>query len=115
MWPEILELPHLVQQHRMAEMQIGRGRIEARLDPQRPAELEARLELLALDDLVGTAADQIERVLQSRTWRFLADGGRGRRSGLAAIEASYRPPRTGGAVNYWLTARITQTRAAIGN
>ena len=32
---EALELAHLVDEHRVAEMQIGRGRIESRLDPQR--------------------------------------------------------------------------------
>ena len=35
--PEILELPHLVDEHGVPEMQIGRGRIESRLDPQRLA------------------------------------------------------------------------------
>ena len=34
---EGLELPHLVDEHRVAEMQIGRGRIEPRLDAQRLA------------------------------------------------------------------------------
>ena len=34
---EALELAHLVDQHGVAEMQIGRGRIETRLDAQRLA------------------------------------------------------------------------------
>ena len=34
---EVLELPHLVDEHGVAEMQVGRGRIEARLDAQRLA------------------------------------------------------------------------------
>jgi hypothetical protein len=62
--PEILELPHLVEQHGVAEVEVGRGRVEARLHAERPAELEPGQELVALDDLVGAAADQIERVLQ---------------------------------------------------
>jgi hypothetical protein len=33
---EILEVAQLVDQHGVAEMQIRRGRVEARLDPQRP-------------------------------------------------------------------------------
>ncbi len=33
--PELLELPHLVEQHGVAEMQIRRGGIETRLDMQR--------------------------------------------------------------------------------
>ncbi len=33
--PELLELPHLVNQHGVPEMQVGCGRIETRLDPQR--------------------------------------------------------------------------------
>ena len=38
---ELLELPHLVEQHGVPEMQVGRGRVEARLDVQRlaPAQL----------------------------------------------------------------------------
>ena len=37
---ELLELAHLVQQHRVPEMQVGRGRIEARLHAQRRAALQ---------------------------------------------------------------------------
>ena len=57
---EILELPHLVEQHGVADVQIGRGRIEAGLDAQRTAELEPRLELLGLEDFLGAAADGFE-------------------------------------------------------
>ena len=35
---QVLELAHLVEQHGVAQMQVGRGRIEAGLDAQRPAE-----------------------------------------------------------------------------
>jgi hypothetical protein len=55
---EVLELAHLVQQHRMAQVQVGRGGVEAGLDPQRAAFLQARTQILELEDLVGTAADQ---------------------------------------------------------
>ena len=60
---EILELAHLVEQHGMAEVQIRRGRIEAGLDAQRPAQPEARLQILTLDDFIGAATDQVERVV----------------------------------------------------
>ena len=38
--PELLELAHLVEQHRVPEVQVGRRRIEARLHLQRRAALE---------------------------------------------------------------------------
>src|SRR3546814_7107899 len=52
---EVLELPHLVEQHGVADVQVRRGRVEAGLDPQRPARLQPCFELLALENLVGTA------------------------------------------------------------
>jgi hypothetical protein len=61
--PEVLELPHLVEQHGMAQVQVGRGRVETGLDPQRPAGLEPGLQFLALEDLVGSAADQFQGVV----------------------------------------------------
>jgi hypothetical protein len=57
-WPEVLELPHFVEQHRMAQMQVRRRGIEARLDAQGATELEPGLELITLQDLVRTAGDQ---------------------------------------------------------
>ena len=60
---QLLELPHLVEQHGMAEVQVRRGRIEARLDAQRAAELQAGLQLVALEDLVGAATDEVEGLL----------------------------------------------------
>ena len=92
---EVLELPHLVEQHRVAEMQIRRGRIESGLDPQRAAELEARLELLALDDLVGAAADESERGLQIGHWISLLDGSRGRDGRTGPIECAGSAVRNG--------------------
>ncbi len=55
--PQILELAHLVQQHGMAQMQIGRGRIEARLHAQRPAKFQSRLQFFEFDDFLGAARD----------------------------------------------------------
>ncbi len=55
---EVLELTHLVQQHRVAQVQVRRGGVEAGLDAQRAAFLQARAQILELEDLVGTAADQ---------------------------------------------------------
>jgi len=39
--PQVLELPHLVKKHRVADMQVGRGRVETGLDPQRAALAQA--------------------------------------------------------------------------
>ena len=55
---KVLELAHLVQQHCVAQVQVGRSGVEAGLDPQRAAFLQARAQILELEDLVGTAADQ---------------------------------------------------------
>ena len=45
MMSEILKMFQLVDQDRMAEMQIRRRRIESRLDAQGPAFFEARVNL----------------------------------------------------------------------
>ena len=74
--PQVLELPHLVEQHGMAQVQVRRGRVETGLDAQRAAELEPGFQLLALEDFVGAAADQVERAcsvdrtrkMNSREW-----------------------------------------------
>src|SRR5690606_13837754 len=57
---EVLELAHLVQQHRVAQVQVGGGRVEPGLDPQRAPQLEPGLQLLALEDLVGAAGEQLQ-------------------------------------------------------
>jgi hypothetical protein len=72
---QILELAHLVEQHRVAEMQVRRGRIEAGLDPQRAAELEPREQIFALDDFFGAATNHVEclvDVVHSHLWICLA-------------------------------------------
>ena len=62
---QVLELPHLVEQHGVADVQVRRGRVEAGLDAQRAARLAGgRVQFLALEDLVGAAADQFKGVLQ---------------------------------------------------
>ena len=43
---EVLQLTHLVQDNRVANMNIGRGRIQAKLDAQRLAARGAASELL---------------------------------------------------------------------
>lgn len=45
-------------------MQVRRGRVEARLDAQRPPKLQAGLQIFILDDFLGAATDQVQRFLQ---------------------------------------------------
>jgi hypothetical protein len=47
----VLELAHLVQKYRMAEVQVGRCGIKAGLDHERAAELETRVQLIAFEDV----------------------------------------------------------------
>jgi hypothetical protein len=68
---QILKLAHFVEQNRVAKMQIRRGRIEAGLDSQRPAELEPHEQIFALDDFFGTATYHVEcfvDVVHSYLW-----------------------------------------------
>ncbi len=53
--PEILKLPHLVEQHGVPEMQVWCGGVKARFDAQRTPGGEASREILAFDDLFRTA------------------------------------------------------------
>ena len=48
---QILELAHLAQRHRVAEMQIGAGGIHAKLDVERLAPLELLQKLLLGNDV----------------------------------------------------------------
>ena len=57
---ELLKLPQLVDQHRVAEMQIRRGRIETGLDPQRTAGFELLDEFGFDDQLVAAALDDFQ-------------------------------------------------------
>jgi len=56
--PELLELAHLVDEHRVPKMQIGRSRIEPRLDAQRLAALEL-LDQFGFDEQLGGAASDL--------------------------------------------------------
>ncbi len=47
----VLEVLHLAEEHGVAQVQVGRGGIEADLDFQRPADADARLELFLADEL----------------------------------------------------------------
>ena len=55
---EVLEVPHLVQQDRMTQVQVRGGGVETGLHPQGAPQLQARLEFFGLDDFVGATADQ---------------------------------------------------------
>jgi len=55
--PELLELAHLVDEHRVSEMQVGRRRIEARLDTQRLATRELAGELRLDQQFLCTAGN----------------------------------------------------------
>jgi hypothetical protein len=57
-------LAHLVQQDRVAQVQVRRGRIETGLDPQRTAAFQALGQLLPLDDLVGATRNGGQRQLK---------------------------------------------------
>ena len=70
---QLLELAHLVEQHRVAQVQIGRSRVEARLDAQRAAAREPLGHLLLDQQLVAAALDHCEAVLHMRA----AAGGSG--------------------------------------
>ena len=75
---ELLEVAHLAQEHGVAEVEVGRGRIEAGLDHQRLAgrsrALELGAELVLLDQVDGAAAQQRELLLDGGK---LAGMGRG--------------------------------------
>ena len=62
--PQVLELPHLLQQDGVAEVQVGTRGVEARLDAQRaPARarlLEPLLELRAHVEVDDTALEERE-------------------------------------------------------
>ena len=43
-WPALLELAQLLEHDGVAEVDVGRGRVDPELDPQRPARRELLLE-----------------------------------------------------------------------
>jgi len=66
--PQVLELAHLVQHDRVAQVQVGRGRVEAELDPQWHAVASDRASL-ASQSASGNSSSQprSEVVIASRT------------------------------------------------
>ncbi len=71
--PEVLELPHLLHQHGVAEVQIGARRVEAGLDPERPPGAEALLELGADVEVDDTAAEDLDLAFGGEHARGLSD------------------------------------------
>ena len=65
---QILQLAHLIQQHRMPQMQIGRGRIEARFDAQRACLRQLFDQLGFYEQLIGSALDDSQSCL---LWCFV--------------------------------------------
>ena len=61
---EPLKLAHLVEQHGVSEVEIGRGGIESGLDPQHFPSLEPGHEILLHENLVHAVADDRERVVE---------------------------------------------------
>ena len=57
---EFLEMPQLVDQHRVTEMKVGRGRVEARLHAQGAAALEAFDQLDLEQERIGATFDQLD-------------------------------------------------------
>ena len=53
--PEILELAHLVHQHRVTQMQVRGGRVETDLDSKRPTLGQTRLQVFLVENLFSTA------------------------------------------------------------
>lgn len=63
---ERLELAQLVQKHRMTQVEVGGRRIEARLDPQALTGAEPFRELGFYEDLVRSAPDDGQGVIDLR-------------------------------------------------
>ena len=61
---ELLELAHLVEQHRVPEVQIRRGRVEARLDAQRHAAQQLLREVGAREHLVRATFELCDLLLE---------------------------------------------------
>ena len=64
--PQLLKMPQLPHQHSVAQVQVGRGRVEAGFHAQRAAGLAALFKALAevadADDLGGAFLEQVELV-----------------------------------------------------
>src|SRR5947209_4264003 len=84
---QILEVLHLSQQHRMAQMQVGRRRIEARLHAKRPSVAPALLQ--AFTQIFF--ADQFREPFFD-VGELLIDGQRRHPTILGGASAARRPP-----------------------
>ena len=62
MMPQPLKFPQLVDQHGMPQVQIGRGRIKARLDAQRRPRRQFFFEFSQRQDFITAPADAHKRV-----------------------------------------------------
>ena len=58
--PEILEQPQPAQHHGEPEVDVGRGRVDAELDPQRPCRGRASLQLLLGDDVDRAGGEELQ-------------------------------------------------------
>jgi hypothetical protein len=64
--PQVLEMLELAEQHSVAQMQVGRGRVEPRFDAKRPAFADTQDDALAkilLPDQFGKALADIGKLL----------------------------------------------------
>ena len=62
---ELLEVLHLPDHDRVAEVDVGRGGIEADLDRQRLAARELRLQIVAFDEVDRPLAEEVELFVES--------------------------------------------------
>ena len=63
---EVLELTHLAQRNRMAEVKVGRGGVDAELDVKGRALLEFLLELVQRNDLHGAGGDDLQLLFDGK-------------------------------------------------
>ena len=68
--PQVLELAHLVDDNRVAEVQVRRRRIKTNLYPQGPTQPEALFQFFKLDNFLGATGDQTQRMLYIGHIRF---------------------------------------------
>ena len=59
--PGVLEVAQLAQHDRVAEVDVGRRRIDAELHAQRAPERQLALQLARREDLGGAAHERLER------------------------------------------------------
>ena len=109
---QVLQLPQLVELDGVPEMEVGPGRIEAFLDPQRLAARELRDELALDDQLVGAALEYGEVVIEVEGHGARAPRPRGRFVACGRIAASPGSPDHGRAQRTNSSAKRPQDRRA---